>query len=74
MSNVRATFKDAKTVVIKVGTSVVSRPDGTVAIGRIASVVEQIAQLRLQGKRVVLVASGAIGVGSTRLNEQAVLS
>jgi len=74
MSDVRATFKDAKTVVIKVGTSVVSRPDGTVAIGRIASVVEQIAQLRLQGKRVVLVASGAIGVGSTRLNEQAVLS
>ena len=73
-ASIRSSFKDAKTVVVKVGTSVVSRPDGTVAIGRIASVVEQIAQLRLQGKRVVLVASGAIGVGSTRLSEQAVLS
>ena len=55
-SAVRAAFADSKTVVVKVGTSVVSRPDGTVAIGRIASVVEQIAQLRLQGMRVVLVA------------------
>ena len=70
----RDSFKSAKTVVIKVGTSVVSRPDGSLAIGRIASVVEQIAQLRLEGRRVVLVASGAIGIGSTKLNEQALLA
>lgn len=73
-SSVRSKFADAKTIVVKVGTSVVSRPDGSLAIGRIASVVEQIAHLRRQGKRVVLVASGAIGIGSTRLREQAALS
>jgi glutamate 5-kinase len=73
-STVREKFKHAKTIVVKVGTSVVTRPDGSLAIGRIASVVEQIAALHSEGKRVVLVASGAIGVGSTRLREQATLT
>ena len=70
----RDAFKNAKTIVVKVGTSVVTRPDGSLAIGRIASVVEQIAALHREGKRVVFVASGAIGVGATRLNEQATLA
>ena len=74
MSSPRSSFKDANTIVVKVGTSCVSRADGTLAIGRIASVVEQIAQLRIAGKRVVLVASGAIGIGGTKLSEQQVLS
>ena len=74
MASPRQNFKNAKTIVVKVGTSVVSRPDGHLAIGRIASVVEQIAHLRRQGKQVVLVASGAVGIGSTRLREQAALS
>ena len=74
MSSPREAFKDAKTIVVKVGTSVVTRPDGSLAIGRIASVVEQIATLHHAGKRVVLVASGAIGVGATRLREQATLT
>ena len=72
--DVRSSFKDATTIVVKVGTSVVTRPDGDIAIGRIATVIEQIAHLRRQGKRVVFVASGAIGVGNARLSEQAVLS
>ena len=74
MSDIRQQITRAQTIVVKVGTSVVSRSDGSIAIGRIASVIEQIAQLRLQGKQVVLVASGAIGVGSTRLREQGTLS
>ena len=74
MASPRESFKDAKTIVVKVGTSVVTRPDGSLAIGRIASVVEQIAALHAAGKRVVLVASGAIGVGATRLREQGMLA
>jgi delta-1-pyrroline-5-carboxylate synthetase len=70
----RSEFKNSRTIVVKVGTSCVSRPDGSLAIGRIASVVEQIAQLRLMGKHVVLVASGSIGIGTTRLKEQATLA
>lgn len=70
----RTTFGDAKLVVVKVGTSVVTRPDGLLALGRVGALVEQIAQLSKQGKRVVLVASGAIGIGTGKLIEQAVLS
>lgn len=73
-SSIRAGFKSAKTIVVKVGSTVVSRPDGSCALGRIGSVVEQLSQLRREGKRVVLVASGAVSIGTTRLNEQAVLS
>ena len=65
---------DAKCIVVKVGTSVVSRPDGSLALGRIGSVVEQIAQLVKEGRQVVLVASGAIGIGAGKLAEQAMLS
>ena len=65
---------DARTIVVKVGTSVVSRPDGSLALGRIGSVVEQIAQLVKEGRQVVLVASGAIGIGAGKLAEQAMLS
>ena len=74
MASPRAQLTQAKTVVVKVGTSVVTRPDGSLAIGRIASVVEQISSLHREGRRVVLVASGAIGVGATRLREQATLA
>ena len=42
---------DAKCIVVKVGTSVVSRPDGSLALGRIGSVVEQIAQLVKEGRQ-----------------------
>ena len=65
---------DARTIIVKVGTSVVSRPDGSLALGRIGSVVEQIAQLVKEGRQVVLVASGAIGIGAGKLAEQAMLS
>ena len=70
----RTSFRDAKLVIVKVGTSCVTRPDGQLALGRIGALVEQIAQLVKQGKRVVLVSSGAIGIGAGKLSEQAVLS
>lgn len=70
----RGSFSSARLVVVKVGTSCVTRPDGELALGRIGALVEQIAQLVKQGKRVVLVSSGAIGIGSGKVSEQAVLS
>ena len=74
MPSPRAAFPQARLVVVKVGTSVVTQPDGTLALGRVGALVEQIAQLVKQGKRVVLVSSGAIGIGAGKLSEQAVLS
>ena len=35
---IREQFKDATTIVVKVGTSVVSRADGTLAIGRAGAI------------------------------------
>jgi glutamate 5-kinase len=54
-------------VVIKVGTSSLTRPDGQIALGAIANLVESIVDLRKQGYGTILVSSGAVGVGCARL-------
>ena len=67
MSAIRNPHKN-KTLVIKIGTSSLTRPEsGLLALGTIARLAETICQLQSQGHRVVLVSSGAIGVGSARL-------
>jgi glutamate 5-kinase len=57
----------ARRVVVKVGTAVVTRPDGAVAIGRIGALAEQLHDLRTRGVEVLLVTSGAVGLGVQRL-------
>lgn len=58
----------AQTIVVKIGTSSLTQPDsGQLALSTIASLVEVLSQLRQQGNRVVLVSSGAVGVGCARL-------
>jgi len=57
----------ADTVVVKVGTRVVTRPDGKLDDGRIASLAEELNQIRESGRRVVLVSSGAVGAGMSQL-------
>ncbi|KAJ0411946.1 hypothetical protein ATCC90586_009903 [Pythium insidiosum] len=69
----RADLHQAQRIVIKMGTSVVST-NGEPALGRIASMVEQICMLKRQGKEVLLVTSGAVGIGRKRLNKQILLS
>lgn len=57
-----------QTIVVKIGTSSLTQPDsGQLALSTIASLVEVLSQLRQQGNRVVLVSSGAVGVGCARL-------
>ncbi len=55
-------------IVIKVGTSSLTRPDGRLALSTIAALIETIVDLKNQGYAVILVSSGAVGVGCTRLN------
>jgi delta-1-pyrroline-5-carboxylate synthetase len=69
----RADFKNAKRIVIKMGTSVVST-NGDAALGRLASLVEQVSVLKRQGKEVLLVTSGSIGIGRKKLHKQILLS
>eukprot|EP00638_Chattonella_subsalsa_P000133 CAMPEP_0117765256 /NCGR_PEP_ID=MMETSP0947-20121206/19989_1 /TAXON_ID=44440 /ORGANISM="Chattonella subsalsa, Strain CCMP2191" /LENGTH=773 /DNA_ID=CAMNT_0005587847 /DNA_START=157 /DNA_END=2478 /DNA_ORIENTATION=- len=57
----------ANRIVVKAGTSTVSNPDGTVSLRRVAAIVEQICHLREQGKEVILISSGATGIGKNIL-------
>lgn len=57
----------AHTLVVKVGTNVLTGSDGTLDAERVRSLAEQIWRLRRQGRRVVLVSSGAVGAGVGRM-------
>ena len=57
-----------QTIVVKIGTSSLTQATGQIAIATIASLVETLSYLRSNGHRVVLVSSGAVGVGCARLN------
>jgi glutamate 5-kinase len=54
-------------IVVKLGTNVIMRADGKVALGLLCGLVEQIAALREQGVEVLVVSSGAVGLGVERL-------
>ena len=56
-------LEDVRTVVVKVGTNVLSRPDGNMALGRIHGLIENLADLNRRGIKVILVSSGAISMG-----------
>jgi glutamate 5-kinase len=57
----------AHTVVVKVGTNVLTADDGRLDPERIEALAGQLLRLRQSGRRVVLVSSGAIGAGLGRL-------
>ncbi|KAI4967328.1 hypothetical protein ZWY2020_028384 [Hordeum vulgare] len=63
----RSFIKDVKRIIIKVGTAVITRNDGRLALGRIGSLCEQVKDLNAQGYEVIMVTSGAVGVGRQRL-------
>ena len=54
-------------IVIKLGTNVIMRDDGRIALGRFYGIAESIARVRQQGREILLVSSGAIGLGMERL-------
>eukprot|EP00913_Durusdinium_trenchii_P008835 g8301.t1 len=59
----REVIETAQTLVIKVGTNVLSRDDDSLDKNRIAMLAEQIHRVRETGRQVVVVSSGAIGAG-----------
>lgn len=58
---------DKKRIVVKVGTSTLTHETGKTNIARMAQLVAVLADLHNMGHEVVLVTSGAIGVGATKL-------
>ena len=63
MSEARKHLADAHRIVVKVGTHVVMHDGVELALGRIMEIVEGLARLRKAGREVVLVSSGAVGMG-----------
>lgn len=58
----------AKTIVVKIGTSSLTRTDtGYLALATLGRLVETLCQLQRLGHRMILVSSGAVGVGCARL-------
>ncbi|KOM39161.1 hypothetical protein LR48_Vigan03g254300 [Vigna angularis] len=60
-------LKDVKRIIIKVGTAVVTRQDGRLAVGKLGALCEQIKELNSLGYEIILVSSGAVGLGRQRL-------
>ena len=59
----RDKISKAETVVIKFGTKILVDKNGQINEERIASFVKDCDELKFQGKRLVLVSSGAVGAG-----------
>lgn len=59
---------DYKRVVFKFGTNVLRNDDKDISLSRIYSFIEDISNLHKQGMEVIIVTSGAVGLGAKRLN------
>jgi len=64
----RTEFVEADRIVIKLGTNTLRNDDGEVSLPRIYSYIEDIANLVKKGKEVILVTSGAVGLGRKKIN------
>ena len=64
----RTDFVNANRIVIKLGTNTLRNDNGEVSLPRIYSYIEDIAHLVKSGKEVILVTSGAVGLGRKKIN------
>ncbi|MCZ7356910.1 MAG: glutamate 5-kinase [Candidatus Methanoperedens sp.] len=69
----RELFKDIKRIVIKIGTSSLSSENGTFNRRLTENIARQVAKLREKGKTLIVVSSGAIGIGCEELKMKAPL-
>ncbi len=61
-------FGQYKRIVVKVGTSVLSKKDGPIDTSVLKHLVEQVSKLKRKGVEVILVTSGAVGTGRALLS------
>lgn len=63
----RQLLASCKRIVVKVGTSTIMYPNGNINLQRLEKLAFVLSDLKNQGKEVILVSSGAVGVGISRL-------
>lgn len=67
LAEARLRVAASRRVVVKVGTNVVMADDGALALGRLYGLIEAVAGERRRGREMVVVSSGAVGLGAQRL-------
>ena len=58
-----------KRVTVKIGSNVLTRPDGALDVTRMSAIVDQIVELRANGIEVIIVSSGAVAGGCGELKD-----
>ena len=61
-------INNAKRIVFKFGTNVLRNEEKEISLSRVYSFIEEISKLHRQGKEIIIVTSGAVGLGSKQLN------
>lgn len=64
---------EKKRIVIKIGSNVLTRKDGTLDVTRMSALVDQVAELRKSGIEIILVSSGAVASGKSTIRPKSKL-
>lgn len=67
MKGGREGLSQARRIVVKVGTSTITYPNGQLNLNRLEKLVRELSDLKNSGHQVILVSSGAVGAGMARL-------
>jgi len=67
----RERIREARRVVVKLGSNLFFNDGGAIALGRIFSFIEDIAAARVAGRQIIVVSSGAVALGADALKMKA---
>lgn len=66
----RLRLQEAKRIVVKIGTSTITYPDGSADLDNIERLCRAVANQMNQGKEMIIVSSGAVAIGMRKLREE----